>query len=92
MDGFEQTNFAPNCDVDDRWRELQSFTITEYELARQFDLLGQLLLHFSEEEISQFEAVELIYVDRNLKLYVRTVSTWNPECQVRPELSKAQFF
>ena len=33
-----------------------------------------------------------MYADRDLKLYARTVSSWNPECQARPESSKARFF
>ena len=54
--------------------------------------MGQLLVHFNENEISQFDAVERVYVARDLKLYARTVSIWNPECQARPETSKARFF
>ena len=54
--------------------------------------MGQLLVHFNENEISLFDAVERVYADRDLKLYTRTISTWDPECQARPETSKARFF
>ena len=55
--------------------------------------MGQLLVHFNENEIWQvYDAVERVYLARDLKLYARPVSVWNPECQARLETSKARFY
>ena len=93
MQGSEFTEFSPIfCETDDRWMELQYFSISEYELAKESDLRGQLEFHFNFLEISQFEAVEKVYAERELKLYTRTVSSWDSQCQANQETSKARFF
>ena len=80
VDGFEETVFVGDCQVDDRWQEFSDFTISEYDLARSSNLLDQLLVHFNLSDISAYDNLEVVYAARDLKLWTRSTTTWNPEC------------
>ena len=80
VDGFEETVFVEDCQVDERWQEFSDFTITEYDLARSSNLLDQLLVHFNLSDISAYDNLEVVYEARDLKLWTRSTTIWNPEC------------